>query len=41
MSVLMEITFIFRKLEGYICSSISSRSVPVGRQAGRRKHDLI
>ena len=30
-----EITFIFRKFEGYIRSGIVSRSVPVGRQAGR------
>ena len=29
-----EIVFIFRKFEGYIPSSIGSRSVPVGRQAG-------
>ena len=30
-----EITFIFRKFEGYIPSSIGARSVPVSRQAGR------
>ena len=30
-----EITFIFRKFEGYIHSGIGSRSVPVGRLAGR------
>ena len=28
-----EITFIFRKFEGYIPSGIGSRSVPVGRLA--------
>ena len=28
-----EITFIFRKFEGYIPNGIGSRSVPVGRQA--------
>ena len=31
----------FQKIEGYIHSSIGSRSVPVGKQAGRRKRDLI
>ena len=36
-----EITFIFRKFEGYIPSGIGSRSVPVGRQAGRRKRDFV
>ena len=30
-----EITFIFRKFEGYIPSGIGARSVPVGRQADR------
>ena len=30
-----EITFIFRKFEGYIPSGIGTRSVPVSRQAGR------
>ena len=29
-----EITFIFRKFEGYIPSGIGARSVPVSRQAG-------
>ena len=29
------ITFISRKFEGYIPSGIGSRSVPVGRLAGR------
>ena len=44
-----EIALIFGKFEGYILSGISSRSVPVDRQAGRlagqqvvrRKGDLI
>ena len=31
--VLMEITFVFRKFEGFIHSSIGSRSDPVSRQA--------
>ena len=30
----MEMTFIFRKFEGYIPSGIGTRSVPVGRLAG-------
>ena len=30
----MEITFIFRKFEGYIHSDIGSRSVPVDRLVG-------
>ena len=30
-----EIMFIFRKFEGYIPSGIGSRSVPLGREAGR------
>ena len=30
-----EIMFIFIKFEGYIHSGIGTRSVPVGRQAGR------
>ena len=36
----MEITFIFIKFKGYIHISIGSRSVPVGRLAGRLKRDL-
>ena len=40
-----EITFIFRKFEAYIHSSIGSRSVSIDRlarrQAGRRKRDLV
>ena len=41
----MEITFIFRKFEGYIPSGIGARSVPVsrlaGRQAGRQKREIF
>ena len=44
-----KITLIFGKFEGYILSGVGSRSVPVGRQAGRpavrravrQKHDLV
>ena len=32
----MEITFIFRKFEGYIPSGIGAKSVPVSRQASRQ-----
>ena len=36
-----EIAFIFRKFEGSILSGIGSRSVPVGRQAGRLSDEKV
>ena len=37
----MKIVLIFGKFEGYTHSGIGSRSVPVDRQAVRRKRDLV